>query len=456
LPTPAAAAAAAAAGLRNPRLPTWKDCTVDLEVTLSLQSIVTLLVTEQEKSTLEVVTPQWLALAQQRKSLAIQRAELEAIEKEKEERRQRLLSSDNLRSLGRLSAADEQALVEAEEANISDELKKLRAAQAAAKAEAELRARFRRLRRERKKSHQGEVVDLLNKMCIAVELASEFGDNPLELLPEIEDDYDLEQGQVETESNPRTPRPDSKGKKKKKKRKKKKKLGGDDGQEGEEEDDDDDDNDDDEDGATVATSTNSDDPDATKNRSGANNANAPSEEDEDPVLGCEVTFMLIVTDKERSLPGLEDLEAEDIAVMLLQQFDDPKSQLRTGGYLGQRLLDVEYKTPFRKQLFHSWESFWVHVISPVFFYRTAAKSTAKKEKESDGRLESGLMMVNPTSEFSERSKETFLMYQQKYARKPKAVKPGAPVDAEAAALAEQIKKKAEAKSQRKKRGGPQR
>lgn len=57
--------------------------------------------------------------------------------------------------------------------------------------------------------------------------------------------------------------------------------------------------------------------------------------------GCEVSLMIFVTDEERKRDGLEDIEAEDIAVMLRQQLMDLNSPLYLGD-LTQHILDVKY------------------------------------------------------------------------------------------------------------------
>lgn len=372
-----------------------------VQVSVILDETVTKVVDALNEREFGLVATAWCGLQGERKVLQARRAEIDAEERAKEELRLSILSNDNLRSLGKLSAEEEAALAEEEEKNISAELLAIRNTQAAQEAEAQMRANFRRLRRQRRKVYDADVVDLLNKMCIAVELCQEYGEDPMELLPDIEDDYDLDNGKAETESMPPTPRPDSRP------------------------------------GSAPTEIQEGDMVVLAQDTPGTDE----KEEEEEPVLGCEVSFMIYVTDKEREVKGLEDLEAEDVAVMLLQQFENPHSQLRSG-YLGKTLLDVEYKLPFKKKLFSTWESFWVHVIHPVFFYRTAGKSLPKKEKESDGRLESGLIMVNPTWEFSERSKDTFMLYQKKYLKKPKPPKAGEVVDAAEAALKEQIAKKA--------------
>ena len=384
----------------------------EVQVRAVLNDCVESVASRQERDEYEVLATGWLELSKQRAAI---RAIFEEFRRMEEEKQAAIAAAQEKFDMApgansRLSAEEERALVEEEEKNLSAELRALREVQAKQKAEDELRAKFRRLRRQRRRAFDSDVVDLLNKMCIAVEIASEFGEQPIDLLPEIEDDYDLEPGKAETDSTPPTPReivtprPDEA-------------LGE----------------------ANLIAEDGADAPTAAS-------AAVPEQEEEEelPVMGCEVSFLVYITEKERAVEGLSDLEAEDVAIMLLRQFDEPASQLRSG-YLGQRLLDVQYKLPFKKQLFKTWESFWVHVIHPVFFYRTSGKSMPAKEKDNGGRLESGLLMVNPTKEFSERSKDTFMLYQRKYLKQPKAKRAGAVESPEEAALAEEIRAKAAAK-----------
>ena len=382
----------------------------EVQVGVVLRECVEFIATRHEREDEDALAIAWMELSKQRAEIVAILEEFKRMEAEKEAAIAAAQDKFDMApgANSKLSAEEERALVEAEEKNISAELQALRDAQAKQKAEDDLRAKFRRLRRQRRRVYDNDVVDLLNKMCIAVEIAAEFGEQPLDLLPEIEDDYDLDAGKAETESTPgtprdlMTPRPGS--------------AAG-------------------ESGALVRDGV----------LDAAEGDAAEPEEEEEPVLGCEVSFIVYISENERAAEGLADLEAEDVAIMLLRQLEEPTSQLRSG-YLGQRLLDVQYKLPFKKKLFATWESFWVHIIHPVFFYRTSGKSVPAKEKDNGGRLESGLVMVNPTSAFSLRSKDTFMLYQRKYLKKPKAKRAGAgPDNAEEEALKAQIAAKAAAK-----------
>ena len=250
-------------------------------------------------------------------------------------------------------------------------------------------------------------------------MAAEFEEPPFEVYEQVEDDYDLEAGKAETDSNvsehddEKEAIEDAKG--------------------GEEE----------EEVVDIADES----PEDKKME------DETQDEEEKPkdLIGCDISFMVRVSEKDRVGEGLEELEAEDVAVLLQNQVMDMDSQLRKG-YIGSRVLDVQYKLPFKKRTFDTWESFWVHSCHPCFFYRgTAKRKSTKTEGRKDGRLASGLLMHNPTSEFSQRSKETFLMLSKKYGKKRPAAakpKPGQELDATAQRrlkeMEEKAKKKAEA------------
>ena len=257
-----------------------------------------------------------------------------------------------------------------------------RAAKAAQKdpreIEREAHAHFRRLRRHRiRDGYDEEIVDLLNKMCIAVDLSEEFEEPAIDIMDQIEDDYDQEPGKAETDSTPPSVVDEE--------------------EEKEEE----------EENMVVD--------DAEDEMEGEEEDNEPIVDDS--VRGCEISFMINVTDIDRQGQGLSELEAEDIAVMLQEQILEPESKLKKG-YIGSHAIDMTYKLPFQKRKFNTWEAFWVHVIHPCFFYRSTKKSVPKKSGgRKDGRLESGLIIVNPTHQFSARSKEAFLALNKRYAPK---------------------------------------
>ena len=131
------------------------------------------------------------------------------------------------------------------------------------------------------------------------------------------------------------------------------------------------------------------------------------------LVGCEVTFMVFVSDEQRQLEGLADIEAEDIAVMIQEQLYDADSPLSIGKYTG-TVLDVRYKIAHKRQQFAQWESFYAHIIHPTFFGYSAklpqAHAWASKVGADgliNGRLPSGVAPLNPTLLFNERNKGTF-------------------------------------------------
>jgi serine/threonine protein kinase len=317
-------------------------------------------------------------------------------------------------------AAARMAELEAKEK--ADE-EKAAAAEAEQNAEKNMHAHYRRLKRKRvKEGLEFDVVDALDKMCIACELAAEFEEPPMELYPQVEDDYDLEMGKAETESV--SPEPD-------------------DMEQTEE--------------ALEGVDPNVD-PDA-EGMEGEEEEEEkeaePVDEDElpKPLMGCEISFMIQVKPEDREGEGLSGLNSEDIAIMLQDQVMQVSSQLKKG-YIGARVLDVQYKMPFQKRSFDTWEDYWVHIIHPAFFYRGIGKRISRKnEGRKDGRLASGLLMHNPTSEFSERSKDTFLMLAKRYAPKKaiaKAPKPGEALDPAAERRLKEMEAKAKARAEKNK------
>lgn len=202
------------------------------------------------------------------------------------------------------------------------------------------------VRQERLQMYEEEVVDLVTKMCIAVELAASF-----------EEERELEK-QLPPPSIP-SMQPD---------------------------------------------------PSAAQHRSNLEAAIVP----DDRLFGCEVTVMIFVNDEQRKIEGLEDIEAEDVAVMLRQQLNDRFSSIYSGD-LTRHILDVRYKIAHKRLLFKTWESYWVHSLHPVFFGYSTYKEGKKKKKsvESGVVMPYGVKTINPISKFSERSKDTFTMLNER-------------------------------------------
>ena len=146
-------------------------------------------------------------------------------------------------------------------------------------------------------------------------------------------------------------------------------------------------------------------------------------EKDEPILGCEVTFMIYVGKEQQQIHGLQDIEAEDIAVMIQEQLYNPDSILHQGLY-SNAVVDVRYKVAHRRKVFQKWESFWVHLIHPTFFGYSALPPKRKDNIDPsdtiDGRLSSGIVPLNPTVLFNERNKATFM----ELCKKPILKEPG--------------------------------
>ena len=144
---------------------------------------------------------------------------------------------------------------------------------------------------------------------------------------------------------------------------------------------------------------------------------------DEPILGCEVTFMIYVGKEQQQIHGLQDIEAEDIAVMIQEQLYNPDSVLHQGLY-SNAVVDVRYKVAHRRKVFQKWESFWVHLIHPTFFGYSALPPKRKDNIDPsdtiDGRLSSGIVPLNPTVLFNERNKATFM----ELCKKPILKEPG--------------------------------
>jgi hypothetical protein len=134
--------------------------------------------------------------------------------------------------------------------------------------------------------------------------------------------------------------------------------------------------------------------------------------------GCEITLRIFVNDEQRSISGLEDIQAEDIAILLQQQLHEPSSALQVGE-LTRHIIDIKYKDSHKRVLFKSWESYWVHNIHPVFFgYHTQKNIKKPKPVDPDQmHLPPGIKVVNPVSLLPTRSQETFATIKSKEKRR---------------------------------------
>ena len=132
------------------------------------------------------------------------------------------------------------------------------------------------------------------------------------------------------------------------------------------------------------------------------------------LFGCEVFITLYISDAERQLHnGLENLQSEDIAVMLQQQLNDLNSPLFESDLL-KNLLDIQFKPMFKKRIFEKWEDFWIHVIHPTYFGYSAVhhKKNHSTDRKKNNITESGISFLNPTDNFNQRNKETFIALRQ--------------------------------------------
>lgn len=167
--------------------------------------------------------------------------------------------------------------------------------------------------------------------------------------------------------------------------------------------------------------------------SSSQSSDAPSEDEslaaqaslEGKEVGCEVTVSFYVSDTQRKAVGLAELEAEDIAILLQQQLIDADSPLLQGS-VTQHVVDMKYHLRYKRRIFEEWESFWCHLINPIFFgysarsrrendgvgdheKRSGSGTQDQKHLEANFPQSSGISMLNPTETFSERNKETFQM-----------------------------------------------
>jgi hypothetical protein len=143
------------------------------------------------------------------------------------------------------------------------------------------------------------------------------------------------------------------------------------------------------------------------------------------LVGCEISFYVFIDKSIQDMDmKLREMRSDDIAVYLKQQVYDRESNIFEGT-ITKHIVDVKFKKGVTaKTFFPSWEAMWSHLISPVYFgYSTKRKKKEEfRSKESEGRLPSGLIVVNPTSSFSESTRVTFMQLPQPKPV-PKAVEP---------------------------------
>jgi hypothetical protein len=93
------------------------------------------------------------------------------------------------------------------------------------------------------------------------------------------------------------------------------------------------------------------------------------------LFGCEITLSIRVKDEQRRIiPGLDSLNAQDIAIYLQNQIYDQNSILNLGK-ITSTIVDLQIVPVFNKiESFEQWTSYWIHFMHPVFFnYSTRHK-----------------------------------------------------------------------------------
>ena len=147
------------------------------------------------------------------------------------------------------------------------------------------------------------------------------------------------------------------------------------------------------------------------------------------VVGCEISFTVTVKAEQRERLGIFDWEAADVPLLLARQMMEEKSPLKDGEYT-KHILDIRFKKSHSRRTFLKWESYWSHILHPVFFGRSAIgkEKTQKnstelvefdrskirniiKKKSSENyllELVRGMNYKMPCDEFSLRSIRAFL------------------------------------------------
>jgi hypothetical protein len=93
------------------------------------------------------------------------------------------------------------------------------------------------------------------------------------------------------------------------------------------------------------------------------------------LFGCEITLSIRIKDEQRRIiPGLDSLNAPDIAIYLQNQIYDQNSILNLGK-ITSTIVDLQIVPVFNKiESFEQWTSYWIHFLHPVFFnYSTRHK-----------------------------------------------------------------------------------
>merc|ERR1711871_824607 len=125
----------------------------------------------------------------------------------------------------------------------------------------------------------------------------------------------------------------------------------------------------------------------------------------EPLRSCEITLKILAPEEMRSMPGLKDLKASDIAFYLREQLTEINSSLSKGS-LTSKIVDVSFEDNHLRRQFDSWEGYWVYIISPVFFGYSVSK-IRKNDPLNKKPPDDGLKFVNPVSKYNERTKDAW-------------------------------------------------
>jgi hypothetical protein len=119
--------------------------------------------------------------------------------------------------------------------------------------------------------------------------------------------------------------------------------------------------------------------------------------------------MVHVDDSLKQNMYLYDLQSQDFAVLLNNQLWNRNSVLNKGS-MTKHIVGISHKSVYSKRQFKEWEHMWVHVLSPTYF-RYCTKPSKKQRfiaPRESGRLKSGVLLVNPTDDFTANQKEVFM------------------------------------------------
>lgn len=87
------------------------------------------------------------------------------------------------------------------------------------------------------------------------------------------------------------------------------------------------------------------------------------------LYGCEITLNIMIRDEQRNIiPGLDELCAKDIAHFIQKQLYDASSTLNQGE-ITKHIVHIDAVPIYeRYDYFEKWNSYWIHILHPIFFY----------------------------------------------------------------------------------------